>query len=104
MQVIDNNFLVPFIVGSKVRINALVSIVGVLVGGALAELVGNVSFDSGNSNDESDFRPGSRDWNRGEFYWETRRPSRPSTQSVPLCKSEKAVNGAAHNEEKENQP
>lgn len=40
VQVIDNNFLVPFIVGSKVRINALVSIVGVLVGGALAGLSG----------------------------------------------------------------
>ncbi|MCF0071361.1 AI-2E family transporter [Dyadobacter sp. CY261] len=40
VQVIDNNFFVPFIVGSKVRINALVSIVGVLVGGALAGLSG----------------------------------------------------------------
>lgn len=40
VQVIDNNFLVPFIVGSKVKINALVSIVGVLVGGALAGLSG----------------------------------------------------------------
>lgn len=40
VQVIDNNFLVPFIVGSKVRINALVSILGVLVGGALAGLSG----------------------------------------------------------------
>ncbi|MHA4737839.1 AI-2E family transporter [Dyadobacter sp. MSC1_007] len=40
VQVIDNNFLVPFIVGSKVRINALVSIVGVLIGGALAGLSG----------------------------------------------------------------
>jgi len=40
VQIIDNNFLVPFIVGSKVRINALVSIVGVLVGGALAGLSG----------------------------------------------------------------
>jgi predicted PurR-regulated permease PerM len=40
VQIIDNNFLVPFIVGSKVRINALVSIVGVLIGGALAGLSG----------------------------------------------------------------
>jgi predicted PurR-regulated permease PerM len=40
VQFIDNNFLVPLIVGSKVRINALVSIVGVLVGGALAGLSG----------------------------------------------------------------
>ncbi|MGV3603608.1 MAG: AI-2E family transporter [Dyadobacter fermentans] len=40
VQIIDNNFLVPFIVGSKVKINALVSIVGVLVGGALAGLSG----------------------------------------------------------------
>ena len=40
VQFIDNNFLVPMIVGSKVRINALASIVGVLVGGALAGLSG----------------------------------------------------------------
>jgi predicted PurR-regulated permease PerM len=35
IQFIDNNFLVPFLVSSKVRINALVSIVIVLLGGAL---------------------------------------------------------------------
>ncbi|MEZ0539046.1 AI-2E family transporter [Fibrella arboris] len=40
VQFIDNNLLVPFIVASKVRINALVSIVGVLVGGALAGVSG----------------------------------------------------------------
>ena len=40
VQFIDNNVLVPFIVASKVRINALVSIVGVLIGGALAGMSG----------------------------------------------------------------
>jgi len=35
VQLIDNNYLVPKIVASKVRINALVSIVSVLAGGAL---------------------------------------------------------------------
>lgn len=40
VQFIDNNVLVPLIVASKVRINALVSIVGVLVGGALAGVSG----------------------------------------------------------------
>ena len=35
VQLIDNNYLVPKIVASKVKINALVSIVVVLVGGAL---------------------------------------------------------------------
>jgi predicted PurR-regulated permease PerM len=35
VQFIDNNFFVPKIVASKVRINALVSIVVVLIGGAL---------------------------------------------------------------------
>ncbi|MBO0938637.1 AI-2E family transporter [Fibrella sp. HMF5335] len=40
VQFIDNNLLVPFIVASKVRINALVSIVGVLIGGALAGVSG----------------------------------------------------------------
>ena len=40
VQFIDNNFLVPLVIGSKVRINALVSIVGVLVGGALAGVSG----------------------------------------------------------------
>lgn len=40
VQFIDNNFIMPYIVSSKVRINALVSIVGVLIGGALAGVSG----------------------------------------------------------------
>ncbi|MGV3557325.1 AI-2E family transporter [Larkinella arboricola] len=40
VQFIDNNVLVPVIIGSKVRINALVSIAGVLLGGALAGVSG----------------------------------------------------------------
>ena len=40
VQFIDNNLLVPFIVASKVRINALASIIGVLIGGALAGVSG----------------------------------------------------------------
>ncbi len=35
IQFIDNNFLVPYIVSSKVKINALISILIVLLGGAL---------------------------------------------------------------------
>lgn len=34
-QFLDNNLIVPKLVGSKVKINALVAIVGVIVGGAL---------------------------------------------------------------------
>ena len=40
VQFVDNNVLVPLIVASKVRVNALVSVVGVLVGGALAGVSG----------------------------------------------------------------
>ncbi len=40
VQFIDNNFLVPYIIGTKVKINALVSILGVLIGGALAGFSG----------------------------------------------------------------
>lgn len=40
VQFIDNNILVPKIVGNKVRINALVSIVGVVIGGAIAGIAG----------------------------------------------------------------
>lgn len=40
VQFVDNNVLVPLIVASKVQVNALVSIVGVLVGGALAGVSG----------------------------------------------------------------
>lgn len=40
VQFIDNNVLVPLVIGSKVKINALVSIVGVLIGGALAGVSG----------------------------------------------------------------
>lgn len=40
VQLFDNNILVPKIVGSKVKINALVSLVGVVTGGALAGIMG----------------------------------------------------------------
>lgn len=40
VQFIDNNLLIPLIIGSKVQVNALVSIVGVLLGGALAGVSG----------------------------------------------------------------
>lgn len=40
VQFIDNNFLIPMIVGNKVRINALVTIIGVVLGGALCGIGG----------------------------------------------------------------
>ncbi|WP_395052950.1 AI-2E family transporter [Flavobacterium sp.] len=40
VQLIDNNLLVPLIVSSKVKINALVSIVGIIIGGAMAGISG----------------------------------------------------------------
>lgn len=40
VQIIDNNILMPLIVGNKVRINALVTIVGVLIGGLLCGIPG----------------------------------------------------------------
>ncbi len=40
VQLLDNNFGMPLIVGNKVRINALVTIIGVLVGGALCGIPG----------------------------------------------------------------
>jgi predicted PurR-regulated permease PerM len=40
VQLIDNNFLVPKIVASKVKVNALISIVVVLIGGALWGVAG----------------------------------------------------------------
>jgi predicted PurR-regulated permease PerM len=40
VQLIDNNFLLPKIVGSKVSINALASVCGVIIGGALAGVGG----------------------------------------------------------------
>jgi len=40
VQFIDNNILMPYVVSSKVKINALVSIIGVLIGGALAGVSG----------------------------------------------------------------
>ncbi|HEX8269855.1 MAG TPA: AI-2E family transporter [Flavobacterium sp.] len=39
-QLIDNNLLVPLIVSSKVQINAFVSIVGIITGGAIAGIAG----------------------------------------------------------------
>lgn len=40
VQFIDNNILIPKVVGSKVSINALTSMVGVIVGGSLAGISG----------------------------------------------------------------
>lgn len=40
VQVLDNNILMPYIVGSKVRINALAIILGVVIGGALCGIPG----------------------------------------------------------------
>ena len=40
VQLLDNNILMPFIVGSKIRINALASLFGVFIGGALAGILG----------------------------------------------------------------
>ncbi|MEO7991161.1 MAG: AI-2E family transporter [Chryseolinea sp.] len=40
VQIIDNNVSMPLIVGNKVRINALATILGVLIGGALCGIVG----------------------------------------------------------------
>ncbi|MBL7919355.1 MAG: AI-2E family transporter [Bacteroidia bacterium] len=40
IQIIDNNFLVPKIVASKVKVNALVSIIVVLIGGAIWGVAG----------------------------------------------------------------
>lgn len=40
VQFIDNNILIPKVVGSKVSINALASMVGVIIGGSLAGISG----------------------------------------------------------------
>jgi predicted PurR-regulated permease PerM len=40
VQFLDNNILMPRIVGSKVKINALTTIVGVIVAGSLAGISG----------------------------------------------------------------
>ncbi|MBC7848310.1 MAG: AI-2E family transporter [Chitinophagaceae bacterium] len=40
VQFIDNNIIMPYVVGSKVRLNALVTIVGLLIGQALAGVGG----------------------------------------------------------------
>ncbi|HSN48333.1 MAG TPA: AI-2E family transporter [Flavobacterium sp.] len=40
VQIIDNNILVPLIINTKLQINALVSIVGIIVGGQLAGIAG----------------------------------------------------------------
>ena len=40
VQLIDNNLLVPYIISSKVEINALVSIVGIIIGGTICGISG----------------------------------------------------------------
>jgi predicted PurR-regulated permease PerM len=40
VQLIDNNIIVPLVVSSKVRINAIVSVIGIVIGGSLAGVAG----------------------------------------------------------------
>jgi predicted PurR-regulated permease PerM len=40
VQFLDNNILMPRIVGSKVKVNALASIVGIVIGGTVAGISG----------------------------------------------------------------
>lgn len=40
VQLIDGNIILPFIVGSKVRVNALATLIGILIGGTLAGIGG----------------------------------------------------------------
>jgi predicted PurR-regulated permease PerM len=40
IHLLDNNVIIPLVVSSKVRINALVSIIGVIMGGAIAGIAG----------------------------------------------------------------
>ncbi len=40
VQLIDNNLLIPLVVSSKVRINAFVSVVSIIIGGAIAGVAG----------------------------------------------------------------
>jgi len=40
VQIIDNNILVPLIINTKVQINALVSIVGIIIGGQIGGIAG----------------------------------------------------------------
>ena len=40
VQLIDNNILVPLVVSSKVKVNALVSLTGIVIGGAIAGVAG----------------------------------------------------------------
>lgn len=40
VQLIDNNILVPMVVSSKVEVNALVSIIGIIIGGSLGGVAG----------------------------------------------------------------
>jgi predicted PurR-regulated permease PerM len=40
VQIIDNNILMPLVVGNKIRINAMAIILGVMIGGALAGVPG----------------------------------------------------------------
>jgi predicted PurR-regulated permease PerM len=40
VQLIDNNFLVPKVVASKVKLNALISIIAVFIGGAIGGMTG----------------------------------------------------------------
>jgi predicted PurR-regulated permease PerM len=40
VQLIDNNLIVPLVVGSKVQINAFASIIGIIIGGVIAGFSG----------------------------------------------------------------
>ena len=83
VQFLDNNILMPRIVGSKVKVNALASIIGIVIGGTMAGISGmflsipvmavlKIMFDKSNGLKQwgvllGDARPGSSMMGRGGF-------------------------------------
>ncbi|MEJ7665119.1 MAG: hypothetical protein WKG07_39165 [Hymenobacter sp.] len=57
IQFVDNHFLIPRIVASKIKVNALVAIVGVLVGNAVGGRGRHVPGSARHRHPEDHFRP-----------------------------------------------
>ena len=69
IQFTDNHFLIPYIVSAKVRINALLSVVAVLLGRGGLGAGGDVPVDTIHRGAEDHFRPDTRRCSRGGGCW-----------------------------------
>ena len=91
VQIIDNNILVPLIINTKVQINAFVSIIGIIIGGAIAGISGmflaipilavlKIVFDQIDSLEPWGYLMG--DHLPKKINWQIKKKSKPNSEKI----------------------